>query len=139
MNFKRTCIPTRAERTGEKAIARNILKEGKNMNGSCARGGIQGSLLGWYLDYVLLIHFRRAHWNTKIKKTKAKEQQVPEFFFLVLFQIKVHFFKNVSMSSFNWQVITVNSQQIMKVLLWIRHRFSLPPLSHNEPENTVLV
>lgn len=57
----------------------------------------------------------------------------------VLFQIKVHFFKNVSMSSFNWQVVTVNSQQIMKVLLWIRHRFSLPPLSHNEPENTILV
>lgn len=29
MNFKRTYIPTRTERTGEKTVARNCLKEGK--------------------------------------------------------------------------------------------------------------
>lgn len=84
--------------------------------------------------------FQEASLEQKTFKTqKPKKSQVLEFFtFFFYFRLKC-----ISLKIFQYHVstgnCTVKSQYTMKVLLWIRHRVSLPQPSHNEPENTVLV
>ena len=73
---------------------------------------------------TLQLHSLHAHLGDMMSSLGIRTFLFSGFFFNIISD-ESHFSKNVSMSSFNWQVVTVNSHKIMNILLGVRHRFLL--------------